>query len=213
MVMMGFFDYLDSLILDAPYLSGYITPGYTHATTLAFDDKVRKKIVISDNDLLANREKPIWCMKLCNRDVLKPSADHPNRPTVTARHNRASHTLMTQNVKVGLLNLNIAFVGNSFLFIETLEETLLTIDMRKDFLLDPTLADDPGYEELLSSMEKQITVGIKDFTLDGITKEDTSQYGPVVQLNATAQLQYPIILPTGPVEFPTIQTLILHVEV
>lgn len=209
MAIQGFFDYLDRQILTAPYLSGYVSAGYTYTSNLTFDDKLRKKIVLTDDTLNKNKVKPIWCMKLYSRDGLKVSANHPNRPIQSARTNLLAFTASTQNIKVASINLNIAFIGNSFLLLETLEETLLTKEMRRDYAIDPDTASDPGYAVLLAALPTPVKVAISDFTLDGIDKEDTSQYGPIIQLNATAQLTFPIILPTGAVDYPVIQTVVV----
>lgn len=192
-----FFDFVDDQISKQICVNDYSIPGYTYNSSLAFDTKIRKKIVLQDADIARTKAKPIWMMKLFSRDALKPSESNA-RPMQSQRVYTDELTMKVGNQRQVQCPLQVAFISNSPTLIENLEEVILTQNFKQTFTVDFATVKNAEIASLFEGLPP-FSVAVQEFTGDSLNKEDTKQYGPIITLTCSVQLHFPLILPaSGP---------------
>lgn len=185
-VLENFFTYLNANPLQITYIQEWMVPGVFYSPNLEFDPKLREKIVKDDD------HRNFWIYTLFNRSLVKVSNNQGRRFTgVMGEKTGIPDNPHADYLKArgGNITVNFKYVSNSISIIEDIEEAFHCWDGRTTFTCPLVALDHP--------QTSSIQVGIKEFTVDSLDREDGNQYGSVTSISGHAELEYLIYVAVG----------------
>jgi len=195
-VISSFFDYMNSGPLNITYIQQCLVAGVHYKPGLAFDSKIREKVVRED------ATKDFWVYTLFERSLLTPSGNQPRKLAIAMNKTTIDDKPYADLAiaRGGQMTVTFKYVANSISVIEEIEEALICWDPREVFECDLAA---------LGSGFPVLRVGIKEFELDSLEREDGDQYGSVTGLTGHAILEYAVFRVRG--TYPTIANVVSSV--